>query len=194
VLWVLPLPTMAGLTLLAPLSFQKFRLSSSTRYALYVLLLVLLLTVLSEQHILAKANNVSIRLPGLKVTPDYQLAEEIDNTLEERPNVLVPIPVSVWLTTMPHHPYPLITRPLYVGELGDQGHERAALTEYIMGHERPDQAPRFLHEGLQRYQIEAVCFPLSNPWAEEIRNILKESGFEKRQTLLSHEIWITNKT
>ena len=193
VFWILPLPAMAGLTLLAPLSSQKFHLNSWMRYALYILLLVLLLGVFSELHIFSRENQVSMMIPGLKVPPEYQIAQAINDAFEDRPNVLVPESVSVWLPTMHYHPYPVLSRLMHAYQFGYQGHERMALKSYIMGLERPDQAPDFLREGLQRYQIQGVSIPLSNPWAEEIRKVLEESGFKKYQTLLSNEIWIIQK-
>jgi hypothetical protein len=213
VFWLLPLPTMAGLTLLAPLTFKLLipplrsykgvtaahestpdssqeGNNSFLRYGLYFLLLVLLLGVVSERNIFSKANRVRLGVPGLKVTPEYQIAKAINDAIADRPNVLAPEPVSLWLPTMHHHPYPLVSRFRYANWLRNQRQERVTLTRYMMGIERPDNAPSFLQEGIQRYQIAAVCIPLSNPWVEEIRSILRTSGFEKRQELLSHEIWI----
>jgi hypothetical protein len=64
------------------------------------------------------------------------------------------------------------------------------LTRYIMGQARPDNAPHVLYKGIQRYRIAAVCVSVSNPWADEIRQVLEEAGFENHQLLLSHEIWL----
>ncbi|MDJ0819859.1 MAG: DUF6077 domain-containing protein, partial [Desulfobacterales bacterium] len=191
VFWLLPLPVIAGIALLAPLTSPKLRLRSMRwRYGIFFLLLVLLLGVVSERSLFSKENYVRIGVPGLKVTAEYQIAQAINNAVVDRPNVLVPESVSVWLPTMHHHPYPLVSRFIYQYKLSNQRQERVMLTRYIMGLERPDKAPQVLHNGIQRYRISAVCVPVFNRWADEIRQVLGEEGFEKRQLLLSHEIWL----
>ena len=191
VFWLLPLPAMAGITLLAPLSSPKLRLLSlKWRYGIFILLLGLLGGVVSEQSIFSKENYVRIGVPGLKVTAEYQIAQAINDAVLDRPNVLVPESVSVWLPTMHHHPYPLVSRFRYQYKLSSQRQERVMLTRYIMGQERPDNAPHVFHKGMQHYRIAAVCVPVSNPWAEEIRQVLKEASFDKHLLLLSHEIWL----
>ncbi len=189
VFWLLPLPTMAGLVLLTPLASEKLRLSVWKRYVLYFLFLFVLWVVLPERHIFAKTNRTRIGVPGLKVTDEYQIAKVIHDSLASRPNVIVPNSVSIWLTTMHKYPYPLLARVIAAPTYADEGQRRLVLKLYIMGRKRSDNAPRFFHDGLQQYQIASVCFPLSNPWAEEIRRVLRVAGFAKFQTLLNHEIW-----
>lgn len=222
VFWILPLPVMAGLTLLAPLSMRlpkrgkyspgppqggqggvlslKEEKFSFIRYGLYVFLLVLMITVISERSIFSKANRTSIEFPGLKVTPEYQIARAIDDLFDDRPNILAPESVSLWLPTLHQHPYPLLARFIYAYHLDYQVQEHMALMKYIMGEQRrlccglEGEVANFLSESLQHYQIAGVCIPQSNPWLEEIRDVLRESSYEKRQELLSHEIWVLDRS
>ncbi len=190
VFWLLPLPTMVGLILLFPLSTQKFHLSVSKRYVIYCLLLFTLWIVFPERHIFSNANYTRIDVPGLKVPPEYQIARLINEVIVHRPNVLAPESVTAWLTTMHKHPYPLLSRQKNAHPYADEGQRRLALKLYITGSKRPTNTRQFFQKGLQHYQVAGVCFPLSNPWAEEIRSVLRESGFRELQDLLSYEIWI----
>jgi hypothetical protein len=67
---------------------------------------------------------------------------------------------------------------------------RLALKLYIEGTKKPENATDFFMKGLERYQIAAVCVPLTNPWKEEIRSVLRGLGFEKIQTLQKYDVWI----
>ncbi len=154
------------------------------------LLLGLFVAAASQQSIFSKGNKVKMGLPGLKVPPPYQVAKAIDSAVTDRPNVLVPEEVSTWLPTMHWHPYPLVSRFQYRYKLGPQRRERIRLKQYIDGQARPENAPAVLRKGIERHRLGAVCFAVSNPWAEEIRQVLREAGFEKLKLLLSHEIWM----
>lgn len=197
VFWILPLPTMAGLTLLAPFTCHKFPSNPTIRYGLYGGLLVLMFGVFSEQHILAPKNHLRIGMPGLKVPPEYEIAKAINTLVEGRPNVLVPETVSTWLPTMSQHPYPLVSRLIHTASFTKQERrERVGLKLYIMGDARLQRYQRFIDipqlfsEGIQKYQIAAVCVLPSNLWIEDIHQVLQKSGFTLHQTLLSHEIWL----
>ena len=193
VFWMLPLPVMAGIVLLAPLSrFPSW--IKRLRYGGYALLLLLLLTtaMISDDYIFSESNGVTVGVPGLKVPPEYQVAGLFNNFFDDRPNILAPEEVALWLPTMPAHPYPLVARLIYANSLylPGEANERTVLVGYLMGAERPENAPQFLSEGLQRYQIAGVCVPLSNPWIDEIRTVLHRAEMTRYQVMLSYEIWV----
>ena len=195
VFWLLPLPAMAGIARCLRHSLHGNSVCALGRcdMACFSCCSGSCWGVASEQSIFSKQNYVRIGIPGLKVTPEYQIARAINDSVDDRPNVLVPEAVSIWLTTIHSHPYPLVSRFRYKSKLGRQRQERVMLTNYIMGRKRPDNAPQALHKGIENYRIGAVCFAQSNRWADEIRQVLGEAGFEKRRLLLSHEIWLPEK-
>ena len=206
VFWLLPLPMMAGLTLIGSLvakwplalpgteggpSLRFLVWGNRLRYGLYALVL-LLVVGLSEQTIFSPANRVRLGLPGLKVTPEYQIAHFINDALDTRPNVLAPYTVSVWLPTFHGHPYPLIARELGYWRLGRQAEGRMAMQRYIIGRKRPANAPAAFRTAIQDYGIAGVCLLQTNPWITEIRQVLTATGFEKQREMLGYEIWIAS--
>jgi hypothetical protein len=104
--WILPLPTIAGLTLTVPLSSTKLRLNASARHIIYFLGLLGMM-LLPKQYIFSQSNHVDMNVPHLKVDPEYQIAVRIRNVLPNRPYILAPRSVTAWLTTLHQHPYPL---------------------------------------------------------------------------------------
>lgn len=189
--WLLPLPMIAGLAILAPLSAKFSRFPLKWRYTGYGLLLLLVLWPISEQNIFAPDNRVTLKFPGLKVPPEYQVAQIISDLFGDRPNVLVPAEsVGAWLPTFAQHPYPLVSRLIHTTSLGDERRERVLLTIYIMGLKRFDDSPELLRNGLQKYQIRAVCFQQPHPWQTELVAILSNAGFIRQVEMLSYEIWL----
>jgi len=200
VFWLVPLPAMAGLTLLAPLSWKRtspsagaqgwVRGESWVRVGLFLLLLILLPTVFSTRHIFTPANGVSLRWPGLKVTGQYAVAKTIQAAVPDRSQVLAPEAVSLWLPTMHHHPYPLVSRFRYARRLLEQAPERIALTLYVMGKRKPDGGGAALRTGIAKYHLAAVCIRQDNPWIAKIHHVLRAAQFQLHQTLSGYEIWV----
>lgn len=189
--WMLPLPVMAGLTLSAPLYNQwLLKRRPFMRYSVFILLLSITFFGISENNILAGSNHVHIGFPGLKVAKEYDIARYINDLLDNRPNVLVPSKVAVWIPSFHHHPYPLVSRYASAKVLGDEAPDRIALTRYIDGGRKPDNPEQFLGDQLERFQIPLVCFATQNRWREPIVKTLKNLGYEKQATISGYEIWL----
>ena len=191
IFWAVPMPAIAGIVLLTPLTIRaKIRLNAWMRFGVYLLLLVVIWGVLPEKHIFSKANHTQFRFLELKIPKTYSLARVINDTFDDRPNILAPESVTAWITTMHRHAYPLLARFTYTYLLTEYRHERLVLKRYITSSQKPENARMVFADGLQQFQVKCVCVPDANPWAEEIRDVLKISGFHKLQHLLKHEIWI----
>jgi len=163
---------------------------SWVRIGLFFLLLILLPTVFSTRHIFTPANGVSLRWPGLKVTGQYAVAKTIQAAVPDRSQVLAPEAVSLWLPTMHHHPYPLVSRFRYARRLLEQAPERIALTLYVMGKRKPDGGGAALRTGIAKYHLAAVCIRQDNPWIAKIHHVLRAAQFQLHQTLSGYEIWV----
>ena len=189
VLWLVPLPVMTALTLLAPLTTRRFDWNPRLRYGLLALMLAAL-PILSERTILSRENEVEMRWPGLKVPATYEVGTRVADLVEGRPNVLAPETVSPWFPTMHHHPYPLVSRSFYAtrSRFGKELEDRLAIKRYIRS-KRPMEPQRFRQQ-LEASRIACVVLDPSNQWHEEIRRTLATSDFEKVDELMNHEIWL----
>ena len=191
VVWLLPLPAMAALTVVAPLTLRRFRDKPRIGYGLFFLLLAILPT-LSQRSIFSRENGVEMRRPGLKAPAELEVSRRVADLVTGRPTVLAPEAVSAWLPTLHHHPYPLVSRFFYVNRsrFGDELEGRLALKRYISGRSAKPLTSRRLHEGLERYRVACVVLERSHRWREEIVEALAAADFERIDILLDHEIWL----
>lgn len=195
VLWILPIPAMVGIVLLAPLSTPWGLWRGWQRHLAFVSLLAAVFFVLHQQHIFSKENRaVRLSMPSLKVTPTYHVAKSIVSLTkgprQSRPVVLGPNEVTLWLPTFRRHPYPLCARLNYGYTLGADSAQRRRLKYYVAGLKRPENAPTELRNGLQHYLVQCVCLPESNPWIEEFRVVLSTEGFTLNDVQQGYGLWI----
>ena len=190
VLWLLPGPVMAALSLLAPQTLRRLDGSRRLRYGAFCLLLAAV-PMLSKRTILSPENGVELRAPGLKVPAEYEISRRVAALVDGRPTVLVPETVSPWIPTLHGHPYPLVSRFFYANRsrFGADLDPRLALKRYITGYSYLPMEPQRFRRELERYGIACVVFERSNRWREEIRRALATSGLERTEVLMDHEIW-----
>jgi hypothetical protein len=149
VLWLLPLPTMAALLITSTLDIKgnllfgtsrffnvtkmQSTLNRITKYVTFIVLMILLVVIFRHQSIFLPANLVSFGRPALKVNPGYMVSKTVVSLVEEKSFVLAPFAVSVWIPTIHHHPFPLVSRDRYATKLGNEREERMLLTQYVSG-------------------------------------------------------------
>lgn len=192
--WILPMPLIAALWIIAPLRFRGKLSRNILSYAMYWLILFFILCILPQQTILSSELLVSIDFPRLKVPEQYDVARKIDELLSDRENVLVSQEVGLWLPTFHDHSYPILARYEYVALYhvvkGEDISLRKRAQSYIDGRNDINNPQRFLHRLVNHFQIRCFTFHSKMRFAAEITTILPELGFEKNSTMHGYELWL----
>jgi hypothetical protein len=66
---------------------------------------------------------------------------------------------------------------------------KLTLKEYISGASQPPDAKEYLAEGLNYYQVTAVCIPFESKWKNDIINVLEGEGFTLIDKFNDFELW-----
>ncbi len=199
-LWSVPIPILMALVLIAPLHLGGGRAArAGARIACMVLLaafvaLVPRYTALSDRNSGGRGVGIRVGWPGLKVPEvPYRWATALDASVPPGSVVLAPHSVSAWVPTFHDHAYPLVTRRTYMFGLRDQiGIDylrgRDLLTDYVSG-ESWGHARKVLPDGLEEFGVKAVCLR-NSPHAGEVREILRDAGFDRTLASTDYEIWV----
>jgi hypothetical protein len=68
--------------------------------------------------------------------------------------------------------------------------ERAMVQRYVEGSYQPSTGHRYLLTTLQKYDVKGICMPSTNPWKSKIGAALKSMGFDRKEVILGHELWL----
>jgi hypothetical protein len=170
-LWALPLPVLMALVLISPLHLK----GSALRHAagrLGCLLLLGAFAAAVPRFSALSQHNTGALAAGMRLAPPT---------------------VSPWIPTFHHHAFPLEVRPEYMKRrqehLGEEDAElRHRMTYYVAGAATEDAAARF-RDGLEHFDVRAVCLQLSEH-AAEARAILRAAGFRRTLRGVSYELWV----
>jgi hypothetical protein len=191
IFWAIPLPALAGLALIWPLTI-RISLAGPVRRILFAATLLALMLLGIPYHVLRPQNEVTLKSPGLKVEPGFEAALYLRDHLPERPAVIGPDNVMAWLVTLRRHPYPILARTYQARLYGEEGRRRLGIVSYVSGQVRPENGPEALSEALGHYQVKAVCIANGNPWRDEVAGVLLAKGFHRDPTWSEPEIWFAN--
>jgi hypothetical protein len=191
--WVLPVPLLMGLILVAPL-----RLSRGSRWLPQIgvaAACVAFALAVPTYGGLSEQNYVELARPGLKVDEEsYRWAELLTERVQPGDVVVAPGDVCVWMATFRGRAHPLLVRPgylsRYVERLGpDDLNLRLMMTNYATGSiADPGDHDRF-RAGLERFDVRAVLLR-DAPFAAQARTLLRAAGFQPDLKSLDHEIWL----
>ncbi len=194
-LWILPFPALVATVLLVPLSCSRIRWPYWLRVVVFVLLLVFVSRVPGQNIFSSNNRALQIGVPSLKVSPDRAVAAVIAklpaSSSGDRRIVVGPDSVTLWLPTFPHHPFPLLARQLYSYTLGSDAQQRFELKRYVSGHQYFANGSGNLERGIRSYSISCICLPKSNPWGDQVREVLNHNSFELYCTAQEYEVWIS---
>lgn len=188
--WVVPLPLLIALALTAPAA----RWPGPRGATAAALLVCAFVALAGEYTVLAPANQTSLRPFRLKTPPEREVAEALAGAVPPHAVVVAPRDVAPWLTTLHHHPHPLVVRNQYLQplreRLGDD--EVDARRDMVRIVSRPDARPAQVHRfllGLDRFEVEGVCFRSSVAHRSALHAGLTALGFRSHGAVGDYEIW-----
>jgi len=190
VLWTLPLPLLLALALTAPVARWPSRLGP----ILSVLLVGGFVALTSDHTVLGAANQTSLRPFRLKAPPELEVARALAAAVPSGAVVVAPLDVAPWVTTLHHHPYPLVVRNQYLQPLREKlGPDDITARQdmaRLLSHPdaRPAQVRRFLL-GLDRFRVEGVCFRSSVTHRSVLTAALAALGFQSHGSVDGFEVW-----
>jgi hypothetical protein len=194
VFWLLPLPALAAAALTWPLEGIRPRIAGAALAAAAVAGFSLWAPSQPTWH---ARNRGRVGAPGWKV-PDAEMraARLVASYASPGAAVLAPFDVSPWITTLHHHPHPLVVRRSYLSLLRGyttirERRQRLQLALLVSGIGSLDDAGRQLAWGIRRFSLEAVCLISTLPPspAEEIRKALLIVSFEPVGNVPGYEVW-----
>jgi hypothetical protein len=190
VFWLLPLPVIAGLAVSTPLAARAFPGGRRGRCAAFTALLAAVAAIWGPNHVYSPDNRTTIRWPGLKVEAEYTVAKTLQEGVDPGATVIAPQELSRWLPMLHHHARPLLALRRHARVHGDEGFRRLRLKDHVAGLHRLAGGVEELDREIRRYAADAVCLSDGNPWANELREVLGELGYERTAQAMSYEIWI----
>jgi hypothetical protein len=206
VFWSLPVPALLALVLTAPLRWNGRPARRRAGRAGALLLgaafaaCVPRYSALSAENLPAEVRG-TLRLgwPDLKVPrspyrSDYEWAEALNASVPPGATVLAPEYIAAWVPTFHHHATPVVAREAYLRKFLDrlgrtQVRQRRVMTWYAGGEELDTGAAERFRDGLDRFQVAAVCLAVTAR-APEARRLLAGAGFERSEPGAEHEIWV----
>jgi Family of unknown function (DUF6077) len=194
VFWVLPVPVLLALLVARPFPWPPLNRIESLRTVSAVCVFAYAVVVAPGRRALSVENGVTLKPPSLKTLPGYETARALNLAAGREGMVLAPEAVAAWVPTFRRHAYPLVARVIYSdlarSRLGDsEVDRRIRLTRYIGGSRRDDRSPSEFRDAIGRYRLTGVCVG-TTPWAQEIRQILREEQFRESATSGPFEIWL----
>lgn len=149
--------------------------------------------------------------------PEYAIAKVLNHNLTPADGVLAPDTISAYLTTLPQHPRPVVTRPLYLILMKEHfstsdlierailyamvapdqiaGGEFQNLIRHIeelggtVNLEHPDVVLDDLGNILNRRNIRAVAYARDGEFARQLDRILRDEGFANNPQS-TYQVWI----
>jgi hypothetical protein len=125
---------------------------------------------------------------------EYEWARMLTESVAPGSFVVAPVDISIWLPTFHDRVQPMLVRPMYLDKLRSQigiqvAIHRVLMTNYVSGEAKRPDAPKWFSDGLRVFDIEAVCFEVTQE-AARTRAILQRSGYGPYQRSPEFEIWV----
>ena len=183
VLWLLPIPLLAGLlfsAVLEPSARPALRLG---RIAAFCALLGAFVALVPSRSSLARAR---FGWPRPKVTRAHRVAAALIEHLPPHRQALAPLPVSRALPMQSGYSHPLFVKRDYLVQGEEERNERERLTALVA-----ETAPRFERTwfvgALDRYRIEGVVAVVGG--GGELADALSQAGFREVAEVGKYAIW-----
>ncbi len=207
IMWALPIPILLGLALIAPLQLQPAQRARVPARVITSIAVVLFALLVPRQSTLSRENGNLLATPHAKVRwgAYYKWATDLHDSAPPNSYVVAPWLVSLWLPTIHDQVYPLLARcdhyfqPLLATRGSEDLDSRRFMHDVVTSsHDlhavyRQDRigpiANRF-REGLDDYQVDAVCVSTDATHFDEVRRALVSSGFELRKARRQVETWV----
>jgi hypothetical protein len=179
--WAVPVPIMAAI-LLCWIS-RIFYQNEAVRFGFFASCLIVALILLP-----ITVGPGQLRVPQ----PAFEIARLLGLLADKGEYVLASNDVSPWVTTYRQHPFPVVSRKLYVYGLVKiySKHvdvpavkNRLSIIRYISGRKRTSRSSQDLEKIIQHLNIKAVALHSANPWCMEILSVLKKQGFAALNSL-----------
>ena len=140
---------------------------------------VFLLYSPTKCRLLAPKSRVDIKYPALRVTNEYYVAEQINKILNEDDVLVSPNKVSMWISTMHHHPETLVYRIKFT--IG-------VLYYYldVLNKGGQEEMNKFI-SWTNWYKPSMYAYPSESKLAQGIRELREKSGVKALQVLLDYE-------
>lgn len=188
--WVVPLPLLLALALTAPAA--RWPGAGGTVGA--ALAVAGFVGLVGAYPVWSPANETSLRPFRLKVPVEREVAAALAGAVRPHAVVVAPGDVSPWVTTFHHHPHPLVVRNQYLQPLREHlgAGEVAARRDLTWLVSQPDPRPAQLDRllrGLDRFEVEGICFPAAVPPGTPLANGLAELGFRRSVVVSGREVW-----
>lgn len=173
--WAAPVPIMAAI-MLSWIS-RVFHRVEALRLGFFAVCLIVALVVMP-----VTAGPGRLRVPE----PAFAAARLLGLLAHKGEYVLASDDVSAWITTYRQHPFPVVSRRLYVYGLitifskhvdVSAVKKRLSIFRYISGKKRTKQSPQDLEKIIGQLKIKAIALRSDNPWCMEILSALKNHGF-----------------
>lgn len=174
-LWAVPIPIMAALLLSC---FSRiFHRVEVLRLCFFAFCLIVAFVALP-----VTVSPGRLRVPE----PAFATAKLLGLLANKGEYVLASDDISAWITTYRQHPFPVISRQLYVNGLVtvfskhvdvSALEKRSSVFRYISGNKRSTQSSKNLEKIIEQLKIKAIALNSANPWCGEILGILKKHDF-----------------
>jgi hypothetical protein len=182
--WLLPIPLFITLLFLSPLDLDPKRVPRKMVVLFMIVGVMGYVTRVSPFTTVDERNRIYYGAPGVKIHPE--VLESLEQAVERLPAgayVIAPTQVSFWFPTFHHRLYPVTVHALYTYKRSsfitrDEADWRVALTEYVAGEARQEDAPGRLREGVDHFGIQGVIVDLHNQWRDEVESVLADARFQ----------------
>ena len=178
--WLIPLQVFIGIIGVSPFLRNKPSWLIYPKLIFVVgMFMVFLLYSPTKTRLLAQKSRVDIQYPSLRVTNEYYVAEQINKILNEDDVLVSPNKISMWTSTMHHHPETLVYRIkftigvlyYYLNVLNKGGQEE--MNKFI--------------SWTDWYEPSVYTYPSESKLANGIRKLMEKSGVKALQVLLDYE-------
>lgn len=193
-MWAVPLPIIVALVLTSPLDLRWRVLPPGTQRAGWLGVLASFALLVPRYNGLSPENGVRLGWPSLKV-PDaaYRWAAAVNERVPPGSQVAVPEEIGTWIVTFQHHAFPLVVR-FYLHAWPDalspdELRDRLAMQRFLDAPELAEATPEPLRDGLNHFQVRAVCLP-NSPSAAAARAVLQQERFHPTLRGDDYELWV----
>ncbi len=208
-MWALPIPLLMALLLSSPMEWFRSRAVGAT---CSVLAIVSFLTLVPPHSGIGSGNRVQFTgFPSRDVPGIYfPIAKALVNHAPPNSMVVAPQKVGMWVPSFHQHPYVTYSREVYLRqieiEFGEaEGDLRMLMSERVSARRdieaRVRKTERFarraadpeinrkFRDGLDHFSISALCLNIRAQRVGEVRFMLRDAGFELRESVTQYEIW-----
>lgn len=184
--WIIPLQVFAGIIGISPFLENKRRWLIIPKVAFILgMFVVFLVASPTKSSLFSRNSRVKIKMPALKVTREYYVAEQINRILDEDDVLISPNRISMWISTMHQHPVTLVYRTKFT---------KGVLFQYFGLLEKggKNEMDKFIRWS-GWYKPTSYEYPSESVLSGRISNMQQETGVETLELLLDYEFKLAMK-